>query len=291
MSVAGDVGPRDGQRGRDRRRGENPIVTVESGPPLPGEQMPDMRKAGGVEFTGERYIPQLDEAEISFEHWHRYLWVEPFIAGKAILDIACGEGYGAALLARSAAHVTGVDSDGDTLDHARATYAQPNLDFICGSAQEIPLVGTHLFDVVVSFETIEHLGEEDQRYFLAEIKRVLKPDGIAVFSTPNRTIYSDKPRYRNPFHIKEFTGRSSRRSSGKHSGMWRCLASASTQAPICGRFRSSRRAYENINSTMPKGNIRRLRRTREKRSISSPFVPIARSTRRAPHSCSTPPIN
>jgi SAM-dependent methyltransferase len=58
--------------------------------------------------------------------------------------------------------------------------------------------------LVVSFETIEHLGEEDQRYFLAEIKRVLKPDGIAVFSTPNRTIYSDKPRYRNPFHIKEF---------------------------------------------------------------------------------------
>jgi SAM-dependent methyltransferase len=163
-----------------------------------------MRKAGGVEFTGERYMPQLDEAEISFEHWHRYLWVEAFVAGKAVLDIACGEGYGAALLAHSAAHVTGVDADADTIDNARATYAQPNLDFIHGSAQEIPLTGTALFDVVVSFETIEHLGEEDQRRFLDEIKRVLKPDGIAVFSTPNRTIYSDKPHYRNPFHIKEF---------------------------------------------------------------------------------------
>ncbi|HEY8309558.1 MAG TPA: class I SAM-dependent methyltransferase, partial [Gemmatimonadaceae bacterium] len=157
-----------------------------------------------MEFTGERYIPQLDEAEISFEHWHRYLWVAPLTAEKSVLDIACGEGYGAALLAQTAARVTGIDSDTATIDHARATYAQANLDFVHGSAQEISLVGTHLFDVVVSFETIEHLSEEHQRYFLDEIKRVLKPDGIAVFSTPNRTIYSDKPRYRNPFHIKEF---------------------------------------------------------------------------------------
>ena len=166
--------------------------------------MPGMRKAGGVEFTGERYMPELDEAEISFEHWHRYLWVEASTAGKAVLDVACGEGYGAALLARSAAHVTGIDRDADTIDYARETYARSNLDFVRGTAQEIPLAGTHLFDAVVSFETIEHLGEEDQRQFLDEIKRVLKPDGFAVFSTPNQTAYSDVPDYHNPFHIKEF---------------------------------------------------------------------------------------
>jgi 2-polyprenyl-3-methyl-5-hydroxy-6-metoxy-1,4-benzoquinol methylase len=197
-------------RAHDERGGSEDTARAGSRPmraasDRPGSGCLICERRGGVEFTGERYMPQLDEAEISFEHWHRYLWVEPFIAGKAVLDIACGEGYGAALLARSAAHVTGVDSDADTLDRARATYARPNLDFLCGSAQEIPLVGTHLFDVVVSFETIEHLGEEDQRQFLDEIKRLLKPDGIAVFSTPNRTVYSDKPHYHNPFHIKEFS--------------------------------------------------------------------------------------
>src|SRR5262249_8867022 len=130
-------------------------------------------------------------------------------------DIACGEGYGAALLAKTAAHVTGVDRDADTIAHAKATYVQPNLEFIRGSADRLPLEGEHLFDAVVSFETIEHLSEEDQHEFLAEIKRVLKPDGIAVFSTPNRAIYSDRPHYHNPFHIKEFYPREFRSVLGK----------------------------------------------------------------------------
>ena len=163
-----------------------------------------MRKAGVVEFTGERYVPELDEPEISFEHWHRYLWSVPLCAGKRVLDVACGEGYGAALLAETAAQVTGVDADAETIAHARDAYARDNLAFRCGPAQDLPLPGDEVFDVVVSFETIEHLSEEDQRRFLAEVRRVLTPDGVALFSTPNRTVYTDRPRYHNPYHLKEF---------------------------------------------------------------------------------------
>jgi len=159
---------------------------------------------GMVKFTGERYVPQLDEPVISFEHWHRYLWIAPFVAGKTVLDVACGEGYGTALLADHAAHVTGIDNDGETIRHAQAVYVKPNLAFDEGSAHALPIDADQRFDVVVSFETIEHLDEDGQRLFLAEVKRVLKPGGLAIFSTPNRASYSDRPRYRNPFHEKEF---------------------------------------------------------------------------------------
>jgi 2-polyprenyl-3-methyl-5-hydroxy-6-metoxy-1,4-benzoquinol methylase len=173
---------------------------------LPSEGNGRERKGQGVvKFTGERYVPQLDEPVISFEHWHRYLWIAPFVAGKTVLDVACGEGYGAALLAEHAAHVTGIDSDSETIRHAQMTYAKPNLVFGEGSAQALPIDADERFDVVVSFETIEHLDDDSQRLFLAEVKRVLKPGGLAVFSTPNRATYSDRPGYRNPFHEKEFS--------------------------------------------------------------------------------------
>lgn len=173
------------------------------------------RKGGVMEFTGERYVPELDEPEISFEHWHRYLWSAPLCAGKRVLDVACGEGYGAALLAETAAQVTGVDADAETIAHARSTYTHDNLDFLCGPAQNLPLPDADAFDVVVSFETIEHLGEEDQRRFLAEVRRVLTSDGVAVFSTPNRAIYTDRSHYHNPFHLKEFYPREFRAVLGR----------------------------------------------------------------------------
>jgi len=168
-----------------------------------------------MEFTGERYVPDLDEPGISFEHWHRYLWSVPLCAGKRVLDVACGEGYGTSLLAETAIQVTGVDSDAATIAHARATYAHDNLDFLCGSAQDLPLPDADVFDVVVSFETIEHLAADDQRRFLVEVQRVLTPDGVAVFSTPNRTVYTDRPHYHNPFHLNEFYPREFRSVLGQ----------------------------------------------------------------------------
>src|SRR2546426_860879 len=89
--------------------------------------------------TGERYLPSLG-GEIALEHYHRYALARELVAGKEVLDIACGEGYGTALLATAAARVTGVDLDAGTLDHAQRRYGGlANVRFRLGSCGAIPL--------------------------------------------------------------------------------------------------------------------------------------------------------
>jgi ubiquinone/menaquinone biosynthesis C-methylase UbiE len=152
-----------------------------------------------MEYTGERYVPAV-RGQIYYEHLHRYAIASRFSAGKRVLDIASGEGYGAALLARTAAEVVGVDVDESTVEHARRTYYATNLRFLRGSVTEIPL-GDASVDVVASFETIEHVAEQDR--MLDELRRVLAPGGVIVLSSPNKLVYSDAPGFSNPFHIKE----------------------------------------------------------------------------------------
>jgi ubiquinone/menaquinone biosynthesis C-methylase UbiE len=150
-------------------------------------------------WTGERYVPQID-GNIRFEHLHRYLIARELSRNKRVLDIACGEGYGAALLASVASHVVGVDIAGDVIAQASSTYPAPNIDFIEGSCEAIPLPDDAV-DVVVSFETIEHVS--DHQLMMSEICRVLRPRGLLVISSPDRREYSDTIGNRNPFHVKE----------------------------------------------------------------------------------------
>ncbi|MBI5839227.1 MAG: DUF707 domain-containing protein [Chloroflexi bacterium] len=157
-----------------------------------------------MEFTGERYIPQLDTPEISYEHWHRYLYASHLVKGKKILDIACGEGYGSYLLAQTAKHVVGVDISVDAINHATSTYNRKNLEFKSGSLVHIPIEKKTVFDGIVSFESVEHISQDSQEIFLKEVKRLLKPNGFLLISTPNKLAYSDVTGYKNEFHIKEF---------------------------------------------------------------------------------------
>lgn len=157
-----------------------------------------------MEWTGERYLPTLPDADISYEHWHRYLHAAAFVAEKAVLDVASGEGYGSHLLARTARQVVGVDRCAEAVRHAAARYARPNLEFLQGDAVAIPIPGEQRFDVVVSFETIEHLDAEGQARFLGEVKRLLRCGGVFLVSTPNKFHYTDRPSYHNAFHLREF---------------------------------------------------------------------------------------
>lgn len=153
-------------------------------------------------FTGERFLPACT-GEIAYEHWHRYAFAHRFVAGKRVLDAACGEGYGAALLGKAAASVVGVDIDGPTIAHALTRYGSGGgVRFIEGSCTELPLSDACI-DVVVSFETIEHLREDDQPRMVAEFARVLSPGGIVVISSPNKRLYSDERSYINEFHLHE----------------------------------------------------------------------------------------
>ncbi len=152
-----------------------------------------------MEFTGERFVPTQD-GRIRLEHYHRYAILQNAVKGKRVLDVACGEGYGSALVAASAQSVVGVDISQDAVEHARVTYVAPNLCFRQGSATALEFPDAS-FDVVISFETIEHLGEQAE--MLAEIRRVLHSDGILIISSPNRPVYSEESGEHNDFHVKE----------------------------------------------------------------------------------------
>ncbi|PLC48056.1 hypothetical protein CR159_20230 [Pollutimonas subterranea] len=154
---------------------------------------------GALPFTGERYLPEVGGL-IELEHLHRYILASKLTANKVVLDIACGEGYGSALLAKNAKNVTGVDIAPEAVSHATAAYPAENLSFSVGSCAQIPLEDASV-DVVVSFETIEHHDEHEA--MMREIKRVLRPDGVLIISSPDKLEYSDKPGYQNEFHVKE----------------------------------------------------------------------------------------
>ncbi len=168
----------------------------------PTTDFPPLKTA--ATFTGERYLPSMTDFQISYEHWHRYFYVTHFSAGKTVLDIACGEGYGAFLLSENAAKVVGVDIDGEAVRQAADKYRQANLSFLTGSVARIPIEGEAVFDLIVSFETIEHVDNDAQAAFLSEVKRLLRPGGVFIVSTPNKLLYSDLPNYKNEFHVKEF---------------------------------------------------------------------------------------
>ncbi|MDQ6621138.1 MAG: class I SAM-dependent methyltransferase, partial [Pseudomonadota bacterium] len=158
--------------------------------------------AADLEFTGERFLPGIP-GSIAYEHGHRYAFALRYVAGKRVLDAACGEGYGAALLAGSARRVYGVDLSAEVIGHARGEYRNlGNLQFEAASVATLPLADASV-DVVVSFETIEHLPASDQPLMLAEFSRVLAPGGLLIVSSPNRLRYTDARAYHNPFHLHE----------------------------------------------------------------------------------------
>jgi ubiquinone/menaquinone biosynthesis C-methylase UbiE len=158
------------------------------------------RVSNALEFTGERFVPGA-AGEIWYEHWHRYHFALPLVAGREVLDVACGEGYGSALLARSAPRVTGADVAPAAIAHARSRYgAQANLEFVEADCARLPFADAS-FDAVVSFETIEHVAAQEA--FLDEVRRVLRPAGLLVLSCPNKVEYTDKRGMPNEFHVRE----------------------------------------------------------------------------------------
>lgn len=150
--------------------------------------------------TGER-LDTFVHNETTLEHLHRYALACDLVKNKTVLDLACGEGYGSNLLAAYAQKIVGVDIDSSIIKQAEKKYRQSNLVFLEGGAEKIPCESNSI-DVVISFETLEHVSGQDK--MMKEFKRVLKPDGIILISTPDKKNYSDIPQFKNPFHKKEW---------------------------------------------------------------------------------------
>jgi ubiquinone/menaquinone biosynthesis C-methylase UbiE len=164
------------------------------------ETFPREAAADPEPFTGERLTASI-HGQVEIEHYHRYLYARGFCRDRDVLDVASGEGYGAAQLAQVARFVVGVEYSGPTTRHAAASFRRLNLRFVQADARSLPLDDA-CFDVVTSFETIEHFDRQDE--FIAEVRRVLRAEGCFIVSTPDRDVYSPPGSAPNPFHVQEF---------------------------------------------------------------------------------------
>jgi ubiquinone/menaquinone biosynthesis C-methylase UbiE len=161
------------------------------------------------EFTGERVIPGLVDANLLNEHVARYRFAGRFAAaGATVLDAGCGSGYGTVFLRHNqefgeAASVIGTDISAEAIRHAIANFRRPGVRFLQASCERLPFAGA-TFDLVAAFEVIEHM--EHWRELLNETRRVLKTSGVLLVSTPNKTYYAESRAEAgpNPFHCHEF---------------------------------------------------------------------------------------
>jgi SAM-dependent methyltransferase len=163
-------------------------------------------------FTGERFTTAVS-GQVAIEHYHRYLFARAFCQGRDVLDVASGEGYGSAQIAQVARSVIGLEYAGETVRLARANFSRDNLQFVNGDARSLPFPDASV-DIVVSFETIEHFA--GQTAFVAEVHRVLRPDGCFIVSTPDRDNYAPTGTPTNGHHVRELSRREFAALLGRH---------------------------------------------------------------------------
>ncbi len=151
------------------------------------------------DVSPERFDPSYSH-HIWYEHWHRYHWAARLAEGGVVVDVASGEGYGSDLMARAARQAIGIDADANAVGAAWKKYGRDGLQFLQGDARALPLADDSV-DLLVSFETLEHLAEHER--MLSEIARVIGPKGLAVISTPDRDVYSPGGVKHNEHHVRE----------------------------------------------------------------------------------------
>jgi len=153
-------------------------------------------------LTGERTLPDVPEENYWFRrHLVVYDWIARHVAGRRVIDMACGEGYGSDVLAAAgAAAVVGVDANPEAHDHARLRYRRPNLSF----RRDLIETFTAPADAVVFLQTIEHL--QDPGAALAHFRDIVGPGGVVYLSTPNVLTLAPKGASRsdNPWHVHEY---------------------------------------------------------------------------------------
>lgn len=139
-------------------------------------------------YTGERVIPEMMNPMngLLLEHIARYHFAIEYAEGR-VLDLACGVGYGAQLLAKAKnkqiEEVIAVDADAEAIRYAKHRYYHPKVSYLQGDALDPQLPQTlGTFDAIISFETIEHLTDEAK--FLENLYKMLKPGGMLILSTP-----------------------------------------------------------------------------------------------------------
>jgi SAM-dependent methyltransferase len=154
-------------------------------------------------LTGERTLPDVPEENYWYQrHVAAYRWVAERCRGVRVVDLACGEGYGSAILAERAEWVAGVDANPEAHEHARLKYRRENLSFRRALVEEFDEDAP--YDAIAFLQTIEHV--EDPGALLQRIASLLTPEGCAYISTPNRLTLAPpgEERSGNPWHVREY---------------------------------------------------------------------------------------
>ena len=166
-------------------------------------------------LDGERTLPDVPAENYWFRrHLVVYEWIAARVGGLRVVDLACGEGYGSDVLARSAASVVGVDANPDAHEHARLRYRAPNLRFVRDMVETF----SEPCDAVVFLQTIEHV--HDPGGVLENVKSMLAAGGRAYVSTPNVLTLAPKGAERsgNPWHLREYRADEFRALCAAHFG-------------------------------------------------------------------------
>jgi SAM-dependent methyltransferase len=154
-----------------------------------------------LQLTGERTLPDVPAEN----YWYRrhlvvYEWIAQRVHGRRVVDLACGEGYGAAVLGRTAASVVGVDANPDAFEHARLKYTSERVRF----ERDMVETWTGNVDCVVFLQTIEHVQDPDA--VMQRLRDLVGSDGVVYVSTPNVLTLAPpgEPRSNNPWHVREY---------------------------------------------------------------------------------------
>jgi SAM-dependent methyltransferase len=168
-----------------------------------------------LQLTGERTLPDVPEENYWFRrHLVVYEWIAARVGGRRVVDLACGEGYGSVLLARTATSVVGVDANPEAFEHARLRYAATNLSF----ERNMLELWDGDVDCVVFLQTIEHVQDPDA--VMERLRTLVGPEGVAYVSTPNVLTLAPpgEPRSGNPWHVREYRAQEYRELCERHFG-------------------------------------------------------------------------
>lgn len=152
-----------------------------------------------IENAVERILPEDEPQGIVSIHLKRYQFAASYCQGKKVLDAATGVGYGADYLTQVADNVVGIDIDPVAINYGKSKYLSNNLQLQVADVTQTTFADSQ-FDVICSFETIEHLPNIPA--YLQEMVRLLKPTGVYIVSTPQVAKTNNHPD--NPYHYVEF---------------------------------------------------------------------------------------